>query len=660
METNITEITETGELKTDWVNWAKEKIGEHPATNNKFGMMAQMYAWYRGDQYRVWDQRFGCLRNVNIGRETRSIRNICRPIADMFVSKALKDDPEPRFRPYPDNTEDSDQSLSVVGNGMSQFWWRTAVDGSAKLRHQVQWGAITGLIAGKIYYDSRKISGGYAGEIEWETVNPFHLFMNADARCDDELRWVIHRFPREKSVVEDEFNLVRDSLDADEKHEVENMRVNGGLSVDEYVLGEDESTVFIHDIWMKSCRDYPNGKHVIVAGGKELVNEDNPEPDMLPFFTARVKGIPDDIYGEGILKNVLPIQRDTNRMESIVVGNTSAFGSAKLLVNRNANILKSQVNNEEEGIIEWDGQNAPDLLGGVIVPAHIVNSFWDNWRKALNAVGFTEVGQGSIPFRGSQTQPGVVRELKQSEEVNFAPDVAEISDYVRRIMRRYFFLAKKYYTEPRIVDVVGENKRTEVITFIAQKFIKDPDFEIAIGSGFSQSREARMDQMIQLTQTGIFDKIPGIDWPTIGKELLDYAGLNKISENTFRDERQAKRNLQTILLGMDYYLSPFANLPVHMKVFKDYINDPEYEYLDPKQKMEIDNYLREVRMMMMQQMMQQMGQAMPPGINAGPGNNLPQPQTGTEQDNAAAGRRMATGQPVPDMEQAGEPALPGV
>jgi hypothetical protein len=397
-----------------------------------------------------------------------------------------------------------------------------------------------------------------------------------------------------------------------------------------------------------------------VAGGKELANEDNPEPETVPFFTARVKGVPDDIYGEGVLKNVLPIQRDANRMESIVVGNTSAFGSAKLMVHRNANIVKSQINNEEDGVIEWDGSNEPNLLNGVIVPAHIVNSFWDNWRKALNAVGFTEVGQGAIPFRGSQTQPGVVRELKQSEEVNFAPDVAEISDYVRRIMRRYFFLAKKYYTMPRIVDVVGENKRPEVITFNAQKFIKDPDFEIAIGSGFSQSREARMDQMIQLAQSGIFDKIPGIDWPTVGREILDYAGLNKISENTFRDERQAKRNLQTILLGLPYYLSPFANLPVHMKVFRDFINEAEYEFLEPKQKMDIDEAMRNIQMMMQQQMMAQMPQAMPPGINAGPGNGQPQLPTGTEKAQASAGRRMATGQPVTDMEQAGEPALPGV
>ncbi len=651
------------EKKTNWEEWIKEKIDTHPADENKFGLMAQMYAWYRGDQYRVWDQRLGLLREVNIARETRSIRNICRPLADLFTSKMLKGDPEPRFRPYPDNTEDSDQSLSVVGNGMSQFWWRTAVNGSAKLRQQTQWGAVCTIGVSKLYYDKGKRSGNYVGENEWKTVNPFHFRCNADARTEEEMRWGCERFPMDTEVVEDEFNLERDSLKPDEKHMLEEKRIAGGKTVDQYILGEDNSTVMVHDIWIKACKDYPNGKHVIYAGGKTLVEEDNTEPDMLPFFIFRVKPNPDDLYGEGILKNILKIQRDINRMESIVVGNTSAFGAAKLLINRAANVIRSQVNNEEEGVIEWDGQFEPRLLTGVIVPSDIVNSFWDYWRKAMTIIGFSEAGRGDIPYRGSQTSPGVIKELKQSEDVIFAPDVAELTDYVRRIMRRYFYLAKKYYAEPRIIDIVGDNKRPEVINFVAQDFIKDPDFEISVGSGFSQSQEARMDQIIQFAQTGIFDRIPGIDWGAIGKELMEYAGLNKISENTFRDERQAKRNLQTILMGEDAAFSPYSNLDVHMKVFTDYINDPEYEVLPLDRKASIDSYIQAIQQAQMMKQMQQQQQMMmmQSAMAGGPGNQQKQIGTASAENEAAGKKRMGTGQPTaPDMDQDGVNAsIPG-
>jgi hypothetical protein len=279
----------------------------------------------------------------------------------------------------------------------------------------------------------------------------------------------------------------------------------------------------------------------------------------------------------------------------------------------------------------------------------------------MTLIGFSEAGRGDIPYRGSQTSPGVIKELKQSEDVIFAPDVAELTDYVQRIMRRYFYLAKKYYAEPRIVDIVGENKRPEVITFVAQDFIKDPDFEIAVGSGFSQSQEARMDQIIQFAQTGIFDRIPNIDWGAIGKQLLDYAGLNKISENTFRDERQAKRNLQTILMGQDAAFSPHSNLEAHMKVFTEFINEPEYDYLPLDRKASIDSYIQAVQQAQMMKQMQQMQQMqmMQAMMAGGPGNQQKQIPTASEAGEAAGQRRMAQGQPPsPDMEQGGETNAP--
>mgnify|MGYP006921400060 FL=1 len=187
--------------KTDWTKWLHEKIGEHPVDSNKFGMFAWEYAFYRGDQYRFWDEKLGFLREVNVNREARCIYNVCRPIVNLFVAKMLKDDPEPRFRPYIDNTEDSDRNIAAVGNGMSQFWWKTEVEGSVRLRHQAQWGGITGIGIGKIYWDKDKRSGNYIGGVDWETVNPFHFFCNPDARRDEEMRWVIHRFPQEKFVV---------------------------------------------------------------------------------------------------------------------------------------------------------------------------------------------------------------------------------------------------------------------------------------------------------------------------------------------------------------------------------------------------------------------------------------------------------------------------
>lgn len=642
------------EKKTEWVKWIHDKIGEHPADTYKFGMFAWEYAFYRGDQYRYWDQTLGLLREVNINREARCIYNACRPFVNLFVAKMLKGDPIPRFMPYPDNTEEADKNTAAIGNGISTYWWKTVVEGSVKLRHQCQWGGITGIGIGKIYYDENKNTGNYTGDVEWLTVNPFHFFVNPDARNDDEIRWAIHRFPREKSTVEDDFGKPRGSLKADEKQEIENKRVAGGKRVDDYISSIDEDCVFVHDIWIKTCKDYPNGKHVVVAGGEVLVDDDNDMPDTIPFMTFRVKPLPDEFYGDGILKDILNLQRDMNRVESIVQENASVMGVGHWMVNRSSGVIKSAFNNAGGGVIEHDG-DAPQLSQGIPVPEQIANRWWDIYRKMFVITGFNEAGRGDIPYRGSQTSPGVIKELKQSEEVNFAQDVAEMTDYIRRVMRRFFTLARKYYPEQRMVEIMGANRRPEVGWFNAQEFIKDPDFDVAVGSGFTMSQEAKMDQMIQFATAGLFDKIPNFDWESFGQQIMEYGGLNKLNEDTFLDEKQAKRALNNILSGQDVALSPYANLPVHIKVFTDYIKQPEWEDALLEQKAAIDGYIQQAQMMMMQQQMAQMQQMAP---MMGPGNGVPQENTASEENEASNSRRQATGQPGPtDMEQAGQPAL---
>ena len=670
--------------KTDWVKWVAEKLGEHPTKNFKFGQMAFAYAFYRGDQYMIWDEKLGVIREVNIPRETRSVYNICRPFVDIYTAKMLKGDPVPRFKPYPENTERNDEDVSLVANGMVEYWWKSVVEGSAKLRKQNQWGAITGIAIGKMFYDKDMASSMYQGDIAWETVNPFHFFCNPDARSDDEMRWVIHRFPMEKKVVEERFNIKVDSLSADVKQESEMERIQLGRSVDKYVAGEEESTVFVHDIWVKACDDYPlkwvgmkdengdpvvdeqtgqakgewtGGKHVIVAGGKTLVDELNSEPEMLPFFTFPVKALPDELYGQGVLKNILIIQRDMNRIESIVQGNSSWMGNVKWLVNRQANLEPAALNNEEYEVVFYDGVE-PKLSQAEGVSAQIANRWWDLYRKAQIVTGLQD--NATIPYRGSQTSPGVMKELKSSEDVIFAPDVAYQIDYIRKLIRRYFYLARKYYTEERIVNVIGENRKPEVRKFNAQKIPRDFDTDIDIGSGFSQSQENKMNQLLQFAQTGIFDKIPGLDWRSIGEELLGYAGLNKIKENMYQDELQARQNLDLVLAGEQAPYSKYANFPIHVKVFTDYTKRPEYRDLEVEIRNNIDDYIDGCNMFIQQKAMEaaamqaaQQNAGQPPMM--GPGNNRPQAETGSEKAEASANRRKAAGQPVANTD--GQPEM---
>jgi hypothetical protein len=259
-----------------------------------------------------------------------------------------------------------------------------------------------------------------------------------------------------------------------------------------------------------------------------------------------------------------------------------------------------------------------------------------------------DVGMGMIPFRGSQTSPGVVQELKNSEDVLFAPEVMRVTDLVRRIMKRFRMLTKKYYIEERIVQIMGENKRMEAMTYLAKEDTNDYDFDYGAGAGFAKSDEAIISQIMKLGEgnPSMLDKF-GVDYATVGDMVMRKVGLVKLREDTFKDKRQARRNLKMVLNGVRPIISKYINPDAHIKVFTDFIKDEQYDSLDTGIKFAIDWYIDQcnaIKMgMMAPQMPPQMAQGAPPMPPPGQQPISPTPQ---EQAEAALNRSSATGQPV--------------
>ena len=652
---------ETGfKTKDKWAVWADEKLGDNPTKNFKLGKIEWCYAFYRGEQYKIWDERKGIVRDVNIPREARSVYNICKLFADIFVSKMLKNDPIPTVRPFSTNTEEFDENLSLAFGAVSEYWWKAIADGSKQLTDTVRWGAIGGIGVSKVYWDKNMKSGIYTGDVKWESINPRHVFFNPDARTEDELRWVIHRFPKEKSVVEEQFNLEKDSLTADDKELSEGDRTFSTKSQDGYSTADDKDTVLVHDIWIKKCREHKKGKHVIVAGGKTLVEEDNTEPDVLPFFVYNVNELLDDIYGLGIIFPILTIQRDMNRLNSLIMENSSRMGSVKWLVPEQGNFLPQSFTDEGGEKIPYTAPYKPEQTQAASMPQHIVARWGELFRIAQTITKLQDVGMGMIPYRGSQTSPGVISQLKDSEDVLFAVEVATVSNFVRRIMKRFRMLTKKYYAEERIVQVMGENKYMEAQTYLAGADNNDYDYDFGAGGGFAKSDDAIVSQIMKLgegqPQNTLLDKF-GVDWRTVGDIVMRKVGLIKLHEDTYKDTRQAKWNLQDVLNGVRPIISKYINPDAHIKVFTDYTKTEQYRTIDNGIKFAIDYYIDQCNAIKMGMMQPQM----PPQGMPQPGLQMPIGQTPEEQAEASLNRSQGTGQPMPqDMGQAEGMAPQGV
>ena len=666
--------------KDNWLEWLQERIGdgsEAPQKANlKFGRIAWCNSFDKGDQFKILNESTGIVEDVAITRETRCVYNICRMFNDVYTAKMLKGNPTPSVSPYSTNTEDYDEDLSVATNGAVEYWWKTCAKGAQKLRDTTRNASVGGIGFLKIYYDKNKKSSIYDGEIVLEKVNSLHLFANADATEDEEFREVIHRFPKEKSVAEEEFaeqmaKLGITELETRSKNDAHPEIATASKKADDMTSAEVKSTVIQNDIWIKANKKYPKrwvvekdedgnaikddkgkekgrwvgGKHVIVIGQHVLIDEDSEEPDMVPFFAYVVNPVEGDLYGLGTTYPIIPIQRDMNKSCSVVMENTDSMGHLKWLFKEGTVENPSAFDDLSGECIEYSGDKEPHQSTANPLPVHITGRFWELLQIAQLVTKLQDLGMGMIPKGGSQMAASTTNELVNSEDVMFAPDVDRMVEFVQKIIRRYLFLAKKYYKEERIVTIIGANKRPEAMAFFAEKLKDDYNVDIKVGAGFSKSDEAIVTQITGLMQTQAFDKA-GVDPRVVMEEVLKKTGLVKIKEDTFKDERQAKRFLKFIVEnpGGEYPKNKFVNPNAHIKVFTDYTKLPDFDTADPRVRGAIELYIDR----MVGMTIGQNGQTPQPGAPGQPGNAPPQAPTSEEMAQADQNQRLATGQPVAD------------
>lgn len=620
--------TEEKDKKTNWPEWIKERIGGNAGdapqkANLKHGRIAWCMAFDRGDQYKILNEQTGVVEDVYMTRETRCIYNFIKTFNDAYAAKMWKGNPFPVTTPFSTNTEDYDEDVNVATNAEVEYWWKTDARGPINLYDITRTAAVGGIGVAKIYYDKNAKSGMYLGKSVLEQVNPLHFFPNADATCDDEIREVNHRYPLEKEVAEERWAeqikaLGIKELSPETKDDAHPEIVQANKNLDNMRSAETKATVIVNDIWIKACKKYPlkwvgekdemgadvldekknpkgkfiGGKHVIVIGENTLVEEDNPDPDMVPFFTYPVNPVAGDLYGIGVTYPIMPNQRDANKASSVMAENLDYMGHLKWLVKAGTVENPSAFDEMSGEIIEHTGDVPPRQSEANPLPNYITGRFWEQIEIAKFNTHIQDLGLGMIPDKGSQMASATTRELTNAEVVMFAPDVARMSEFVGKIVNRHLYHVKNYYPEDRIVTIIGENKRPEAIAFKRENIADNYNVDIKVGSGFDRSDEAKVTAITNLMQTPAFDKA-GVDPRMIMEELLKKQGLTKLYEDTFRDERQAKRYLDFIITnpGVEYPINRFVNPMAHIKVFTNFTKLAEFDALHPVVRGTIEGYI---------------------------------------------------------------------
>jgi hypothetical protein len=206
-----------------------------------------------------------------------------------------------------------------------------------------------------------------------------------------------------------------------------------------------------------------------------------------------------------------------------------------------------------------------------------------------DVTGQHEVARGRIP---PGVESGVAIEmLQEAEEDRLEGAIHSFISAKKELAVRWMKLIKMYWTEKRLINVVGEGEGPETFWFSGEDAEGDDpqadyyNVDMQIGSALSLSKSARQSRLISLVNAGLLDREKD------QRTILNYMDLG-LSENIYSedrlDENMAKRNNRLMANGVMVPVYPWQNHEIHLREINRFRKHPLFERLPPQSKMIFD------------------------------------------------------------------------
>jgi hypothetical protein len=460
----------------------------------------------------------------------RMVINHCRRIVRTECAKLASQRPRPFV--VPATTEDEDQTASRIGETILEAAFSTHDFGTTN-RSWIWWGSVIGTSFLKQYWDPSKLADDKKtqGDICIERLNPFEIFIpNLMEESLEKQPYVIHA--QTKSVEE-----VKRYYKVDVQPNaigVTNMIEDSFLNL----IGAQQmrnDKVLVLEFWCKPGYhdQFPNGGMFTIAGDRlvQVVTEMPYKHQHFPFY--KHTSIPTGMfYGDSVLVDTIPLQREVNRTRSQIVENKNLMSKPKLMAPKGS-INPKQITSEPGQIILYTpGYEKPDVMPTPPLPAYVSQELERLSIDMDDISGQHEITRGNNPSQ--VTAATALSYLQEQDDSKLYYAVASLEDAISQLGSDYLEMASQYWTSERMVRVVGTEGIVEAEAWKGSDLRGNTDVRVMTGSGLPQSKAAKQAFIMDLLKFGFLP-------PEKGIEMLEIGGMERIYEEVLIDKRAATR-----------------------------------------------------------------------------------------------------------------------
>ena len=489
--------------KEYWLSYTKEKFDE---SRNWRGTNVELqwfvnYMYYKGNQNLKYDKVTGTFIKDVRNPLTFYINHtymVCRAVRNAV----MKANPTWDVDALPYGELDSDTSR-ILGEYLAFQYDKLNLE--EKVNKALLYGLLYGLGIFQYGYDDRLDNG--EGNAWVETLDPFDTYIDPYCTSMDDARYVI-------KVMSKPYELLVDNPNYDKKV-VENLTTTSTLSESDYknlILNNENNisntskNVILHEGWFVT----KEGIRVVTTSpqSNEILRNELTSFKKLPFELYQPDINVGGIYGEGWVKNIVPLNKAANYLETSRLEYNILINKGRLLIPKGAGV-KSVTNQNGEKIYYKAGFK-PEFL-----PTPPMGSDVD---RQINALGtyIQLIGAANEAFIG-QTPTGVksgiaietliASNFNQLSDLvnNLANTLAKLGEDILQLGYEYQLLTKPFRASSgEYYGILGgglEPKDMERLIKVVS-IPANPEVKVKITSGVAHTKEAKRDILMTLRAGG--------------------------------------------------------------------------------------------------------------------------------------------------------------
>lgn len=505
-------------------------------------------SFYKGQQWIFHNPVTGSLENLPTmdGEKPRfrvriTSNHILRASSSLL---ALLTKSKPVIYAIPSSTDASAQKSAELSESLVEYWWD-----QFKLQDKMHEALLWGIVAGQGYWkinwnsncgspmevvknpetgelitdpqqkqllmeaaqqvgypEDKLVSQIYTGDIDIQVLAPFQVYLDPNASVIHEAKFAFCQHGLTPEEVKNQFGIECEPDSAPMNYEALSSFMSTGKP--------DKTLVMVNFYYLPPCKADPKGRYAVwtktgqdkkgTAIQQFLYDGAWPYPfQQLPLVKFPGIRVPGQIYDASIVEQAIPLQKNFNKTLSQVVEHTTLMVKPQILAPKGS--LRKRLTNEPGAVVDYypiAGQK-PEAIPIPSIPTYVERHL-DRIRADMDDLFMLpRVQQGSVP--PNVEAAAAIDLLQETATDALAPIIKTLEDSIADAGQMMLGLAREYYTDPRLVQITGNNGSGQIRSFRGSEIDAGVSVRAETGSGLPRTRAAKQQRIMSLIQAGAID-----------------------------------------------------------------------------------------------------------------------------------------------------------